>query len=70
MNAFVNGQTVRHFGIVSKVIGFDADTGCYILRKLWNNGERWVAKAEDCEAVSEAPPTRLSHRDGFVAFQE
>jgi hypothetical protein len=60
-------QTVRNFGILAKVDGFHETTGDPILRPLWNDGSRWLAKAEYCEPVGTEAET-LRHKDGLVCL--
>lgn len=66
-NQLYIGQTVRNLGIIAKVIGFDETTGNPILRPLWNDGTKWMAKAAKCESIKENP-TVLMHKNGLVCF--
>jgi hypothetical protein len=61
------GQTVRTFGILAKVDAFHEITGDPILRFFWNNGTRWLSKAELCEPVEYTSET-ICHKDGLVSF--
>jgi hypothetical protein len=61
------GQTVRNLGILAKVAGFHETTGDPILRPFYNDGSRWLASADKCEPVTEAPAP-LTHREGLAAL--
>ncbi len=61
------GQTVRNLGILAKVAGFHETTGDPILRPFYNDGSRWLASADKCEPVADAPAP-VKHREGLVVF--
>ncbi len=61
------GQTVRNLGILAKVDAFCEHTGDLILRPFYNDGSRWLASADKCEPVADAPAP-LMHKDGLVAL--
>jgi len=62
------GQTVRNFGVLAKVDGFHEVTGDPILRPLWDDGERWLATAAECEVVSDTAEI-LRHKDGLLGME-
>jgi len=62
------GQTVRNFGVLAKVDSFHEITGDPILRPFYDDGERWLATAAECEPVGDTGEI-LRHKDGLLGIE-
>lgn len=60
------GSVVRNFGEIAVVVGYHETSNYLILRRLWNDGSKWLADPDKCQPVGEQAEDVIPHSNALV----